>query len=289
MTDHPTLSKPVGSTDALVPSDVAQRIEAANVKRATLAVRTLIVLGLLGGMYIALGGALATLALTDNGLGFGLSRLTAGVAFSLGLILLVIGGGELFTGNNLMIVALASGKVSARDVWRNWSVTYAANAAGALLLAFTIHHTGILDGGSIRTTAARIAEAKTDLGFWPAFLRGVLCNVLVCLAVWLSVSARSVEGKVIAIAFPIAAFVALGFEHCVANLYLIPVGMLSGANVTLAGLLGNILPVTLGNVVGGAGLAGAYWLVYLGDGRAADPQPQGWRPKVTSALPSRVL
>jgi formate/nitrite transporter len=192
MTDHPTLSKPVGSTDALVPSDVAQRIEAANVKRATLAVRTLIVLGLLGGMYIALGGALATLALTDNGLGFGLSRLTAGVAFSLGLILLVIGGGELFTGNNLMIVALASGKVSARDVWRNWSVTYAANAAGALLLAFTIHHTGILDGGSIRTTAARIAEAKADLGFWPAFLRGVLCNVLVCLAVWLSVSARSV-------------------------------------------------------------------------------------------------
>jgi formate/nitrite transporter len=260
-----SLQHPAASPDALLPADIAARIEAANVKRAALPIRNLIVLGVLGGIYIALGGALATLALTDNGLGFGPSRLTAGIAFSLGLIMLVIAGGELFTGNNLMVLALASRKVSPRCVWRNWSLAYAANAAGALLLAFTIHHTGVLDGGSVRATAARIAEAKAELGFWQAFLRGLLCNMLVCLAVWLSVSARSVEGKVVAIVFPIGAFVALGFEHCVANLYLLPVGMLSGANVTFAGLLGNIVPVTLGNVVGGAGLAAAYWIVYLSD------------------------
>src|SRR5262245_57246672 len=167
-----SMQQPAVSTDALSPADIAARIEAANVKRAALPIRNLIVLGVLGGIYIALGGALATLALTDNGLGFGLARLTAGIAFSLGLIMLVIAGGELFTGNNLMVLALASRKVSARCVWRNWGLVFAANAAGALLLAFTIHHTGVLDSGAVRATAAKIAEAKAELGFWPAFLRG---------------------------------------------------------------------------------------------------------------------
>jgi formate/nitrite transporter len=173
-----------------------------------------------------------------------------------------------------MVLALASRKVSAHSVWRNWSLAYAANAAGALLLALAIHHAGILDSGGIRVTAARIAEAKVELGFLSAFLRGVLCNMLVCLAVWLSASARSVEGKVIAIVFPVGAFVALGFEHSVANLYLLPVGMLSGANVTLAGILGNIVPVTLGNIVGGVGLTGAYWLTYRSDCRLTGSQYQ---------------
>jgi formate/nitrite transporter len=126
-----------------------------------------------------------------------------------------------------------------------------------------VHHAGILDNGGVKATAAKIAEAKTQLGFGPAFLRGVLCNALVCLAVWLSLAARSVEGKVVAIVFPIAAFVALGFEHCIANLYLLPVGALSGAHINLAGALDNLLPVTLGNTVGGVGVATAYWLVYL--------------------------
>ena len=281
MTKDGTSQQQAADIDALRPADIAQRIEAVSVQRAALTIRGLIVLGVLGGIYVGLGGALATLALSDTGLGFGLARLTAGVAFSLGLILLVIAGGELFTGNNLMVLALASRKISVRSVWRNWSLVYAANAAGALLLALAIHHTGILDGGGIRLTAARIAEAKVELGFLPAFLRGVLCNMLVCLAVWLSVSARSVEGKAIAIIFPIGAFVALGFEHCVANLYLIPVGMLSGANVTLAGVLGNIVPVTLGNIVGGVGLAGAYWATYRSDRRLAGPQPQERRGKAT--------
>jgi formate transporter len=261
--DRMTIQQP--SVDTLAPSDIAQRILAANEKRAGLPVRSLIILGVLGGMYIGFGGALATLALTDGHLGFGLGRLAAGVAFSLGLVMLVIAGGELFTGNNLMVVALASGKASMRSVWRNWGIAYTANAAGAILLAVIIHHTGILESGSVKATAVRIAEAKVQLGFMPAFLRAVLCNMLVCVAVWLSVAARNVEGKVLAIIFPIGAFVALGFEHCVANLYLLPIGMLSGANITLAGFLANIIPVTLGNVVGGAGLAVAYWLVYLSD------------------------
>jgi formate/nitrite transporter len=255
------------ATDALRPADIAQRVEAVGVQRAGSTIRSVVALGLLGGVYVGFGGALATLVLTDSGLGFGLARLTAGAAFSLGLMLLVIAGGELFTGNNLMVTALASRKVSAWSVCRNWSLVYAANTAGAVLLAFAIHHSGILDGGNVRAAAAGIAEAKAELGFLPAFLRGVLCNILVCLAVWLSVSARSVEGKVVAIAFPVAAFVALGFEHCIANLYLLPIGILSGANVTPAGVLSNILPVTLGNIVGGVGLAGAYWLAYRNDRR----------------------
>jgi formate/nitrite transporter len=257
--------------EALAPADVARRIEEANVKRAGLPTRNLVILSLLGGVYIGLGGALATLALTDSSLGFGPGRLVAGVAFSLGLITLVIAGGELFTGNNLMALAFASGKVSTRSVLRNWTVAYIANAGGALLLAIVIHHSGILDAGNVRATAVRISEAKAQLGYGQAFLRGILCNMLVCLAVWLSVAARSVEGKVVAIVFPIGAFVALGFEHCVANLYLLPVGILSGANVGLSDMVGNIVSVTLGNTIGGVGFAAACWVVYLGNG----PLPQG--------------
>jgi formate transporter len=270
--------------DVLAHADIAARLEAVSVKRAALPLRSLLILGLLGGVYIGFGGALATLALTDSQLGFGPAKLAAGGAFSLGLILLVIAGGELFTGNNLMLAALASGKVSARSLWRNWTITYAANAAGALLLASMIHYSGVLDGGGVKATAVRIAEAKAQLGVGSAFLRGLLCNVLVCLAVWLSLAARSIEGKVLAIVFPITAFVALGFEHCVANLYLIPVGMLSGAHVTGQQFIGNILAVTLGNTVGGGALASAYWLALLRDGSATAAAFRIWRMKKAGAL-----
>jgi formate transporter len=211
---------------------------------------------------------LATLVLTDNSLGYGLGRLTAGLAFGLGLIMLVLAGGELFTGNNLMILALASRKVSMRSVVRNWTLVFAANAAGSILLALAIHYSGILESGNVKATAIKIAEAKAHLGSVPAFIRGALCNMLVCLAVWMSVAARSLEGKVIAIIFPIGAFVALGFEHCIANFYFIPIGMMSSANVSLLDFLDNIVAVTLGNVAGGGALAIAYWFVYLADKEA---------------------
>ena len=252
------------SVDPFAPGDIARRLEAANVARAGLSVRSLLLLGLVGGIYISFGGALATLVLTDSSLGYGLGRLAAGLAFSLGLIMLVLAGGELFTGNNLMVLAFAGRKISGRSMLRNWGFVYAANAAGAVLLAFAIHYSGVLEGNGVKATAVKIAEAKALLDVPTAFMRGVLCNMLVCLAVWLSVAARSVEGKVIAIAFPISAFVALGFEHCVANFYLLAIGMMSGAKVSAVDFASNIASVTVGNTLGGIIIATILYLIYLG-------------------------
>jgi formate transporter len=279
MSNHHNIQLQSTSLDPFTPEEIAKRLDAVSVNRAELPIRRLILLGLIGGLYIGFGAALATLVLTDNNLGYGLGRLTAGLAFSLGLIMLVVAGGELFTGNNLMVLALASRKVSVRALLRNWIVAFLANAAGAILLAFAIHYSGVLESGSIKATAIKIAEAKSQLGTEPAFIRGILCNMLVCLAVWMSVAARSFEGKAIAILFPISAFVALGFEHCIANFYLIPVGMLSGANISLLDFVSNIVPVTLGNVVGGTAIAIAYWLVYLDDNhvRQRDPSTRNIR------------
>jgi formate transporter len=262
--------QPAISVDPLAPGEIAKRLEAANVLRASLPVRNLLLLGVLGGLYIGFGGALASLVLTDNTLGFGLGRLAAGLAFSLGLIMLVVAGGELFTGNNLMVLALASRKISTGALLRNWVLAYAANAAGAVALACAIYVAGILDGNSVKTTAIKIAETKAHLDPVSALVRGILCNMLVCLAVWLSVAARSVEGKAIAIAIPISAFVALGFEHCIANFYLLPIGMLSGAQVSFADLFANLSVVTLGNTLGGVIVATAYYLVYLADAQSHD-------------------
>jgi formate transporter len=280
--------RPAISVDPFAPGEIATRLEATNILRASLPARTLILLGLLGGLYIGFGGALATLVLTDNPLGFGVGRLVAGLSFSLGLIMLVVAGGELFTGNNLMVLAYAGRKISTRAVLRNWGIVFAANAAGAVLLAFTIHASGILDGNAVKATAVRIAEAKAQLAMGPAFVRGILCNMLVCLAVWLSVGARSVEGKAIAIALPIGAFVALGFEHCVANLYLLPIGMLSGAQIGFGEVAGNLLPVTLGNVLGGVLLAVAYYFVYLGQERPQDAPRAAHEPETPAARLWRV-
>jgi formate transporter len=256
--------------DALGPADVARRLEAANVQRAGLSTRNLILLGVLGGLYIGFGGALATLALTDSSLGYGPARLAGGLAFSLGLIMLVLAGGELYTGNNLMVLAYASRKISARDLLRNWAIAYGANAFGAIVLAIAIHLSGVLDPAAVKRTAMRIAEGKAQLAPGTAFVRGVLCNFLVCLAVWLSAAARSVEGKVIAIAFPISAFVALGFEHSIANFYLLTVGLLSGAAFVLIDAAANVVMVTAGNTLGGVLVAVAYYLVYL----SANPSPE---------------
>lgn len=260
----PTTTQQQPSVDPFTPGDIARRLEAANVARASLSVRSLLLLGLVGGIYISFGGALATLVLTDNTLGYGLGRLAAGLAFSLGLIMLVVAGGELFTGNNLMVLALAGRKITWGAMLRNWGLVYVANAAGAVLLALAIHYSGILDGNGVKATAVKIAEGKARLDVPTAFLRGVLCNMLVCVAVWLSTAARSVEGKVVAIAFPISAFVALGFEHCIANFYLLGIGMLSGADVKAVEFVANIASVTAGNTLGGILLAAILFLIYLG-------------------------
>jgi formate/nitrite transporter len=240
---------------------MARRIEASGVAKSRLALLPLITLGVLAGVFIGFGGAFFT-AVTTGGDLTGALRLLGGVAFSLGLILVVVGGAELFTGNALMVMAWADGRVGTPALLRNWGVVLLANAAGALGLVAMVWLAGLLDG-AMGARAAAIAGAKLDLGWSESFWRGVLCNALVCLAVWLTMAARSVTGKIAAILWPITAFVALGLEHSVANFYLIPAGLLAGAPGDIADVMGNLIPVTLGNVAGGAGgVALAYRLAY---------------------------
>ena len=258
--------------DAYPPAQVAHLVEQVGVKKATLPLVETLALGLLAGAFIAFGAMFCTLVMTGNPLGFGPGRLLGGLAFSLGLILVVVGGAELFTGNTLVVMAWAARQITTGQLARNWMLVYAANLIGALGTAFMVLWSGTLElgGGAVAESAVTIAQAKVAVGITEAFFRGVLCNVLVCLAVWLCFAAHDVAGKVLAIVFPISAFVALGFEHSVANMYLIPIAMLAGAEgVTVAGFLANLIPVTLGNIVGGGVfVALVYWLIYLRRDRA---------------------
>ena len=197
--------------------------------------------------------------------------------------------GELFTGNNLMVLAFAGRKISGRAMLRNWGFVYVANAVGAVLLAFAIHYSGVLDGNGVKATAVKIAEAKAQLDMPTAFLRGMLCNMLVCLAVWLSVAARSVEGKVIAIALPISAFVALGFEHCVANFYLLPIGMLSGAQVTIANSFRQYRLRHGRQPLGGILIAALLYLIYLGKDQVQRSRPTFSQPMVAASASEPVV
>lgn len=255
MTEGPT------GLDAYAPREMAARIATAGVAKAALPLVPLATLGVLAGVFIGFGAALFTTVTTGVEL-TGPMRLLGGAAFALGLILVVVGGAELFTGNALMVMAWADGLVSNRGLLRNWGVVLAANTAGALGLVAMIWAAGLLDGAT-GARAAAIAEAKLALSPWAAFWRGVLCNALVCLAVWLTFAGRSVTDKVLAVLWPVAGFVALGFEHSVANLYLLPAGLLAGAQGDAAAVAGSLAMVTLGNVVGGAGgVALAYRLAY---------------------------
>ena len=252
---------------AYSPSEMAHLVESVGVTKAALSLPTLLCLGVLAGVFIAFGAMFYTLVITGSTLGFGPTRLLGGIAFSLGLVLVVVGGAELFTGNNLIVMAFASGKVTLSALLRNWGVVYVANGIGALSAVYAMQFSGALDvgGGSVRDTAIAIATAKTDLSLSQAFVRGILCNALVCLAIWLCYASRRVSGKILAIILPISAFVALGFEHSIANMYLLPIGMLaSGAGIDIGVLFSNLVPVTLGNIIGGSGgVALIYWLVYL--------------------------
>ncbi len=256
----------VRNDDAYTPAEMARRVETVGVAKARLPLLPLATLALLAGAFIAFGALFYTVTVTGSVLGYGPTRLLGGVAFSLGLVLVVVGGAELFTGNALIVMAWADGKVGLAALLRNWGVAYAGNFLGAVATAVAVWQSGVLAaaGGAVAGTAIAIAEAKAALPFVEAFVRGVLCNALVCLAVWLTFSARRVAGKVLAIVFPITAFVALGFEHCVANMYLMPIGMLAGADLGLADVAANLLPVTLGNIVGGGVFVGlVYYVVYV--------------------------
>jgi formate transporter len=269
--------------DAYAPAEMAQRVESVGVKKANLDAATTFALAILAGAFIALGANFATVVWTDNGLSYGMSRLLGGLVFTLGLILVIVGGSELFTGNNLIVMAWASRKVRTRQLLRNWVLVYVGNFVGAFATAFGMYlaRQWAFDSYKLGATALNIANTKVGLDFVPAFALGVFCNALVCLAVWLCFSARTTTDKILAIIPPISAFVAAGFEHSVANMYFIPMGLLlrnepqvlsaAGktaeqlAYLTWGGfLINNLLPVTLGNIVGGGVMVAAvYWFVYL--------------------------
>jgi formate/nitrite transporter len=256
------------STDAYTPAQIAARVENAGVAKAGLAAVPTLVLGVLAGAFIAFGAVLYSVVVTESGLGFGPERLLGGLAFSLGLILVLVGGAELFTGNSLIVFAWADRKITATRLLRNWGLVYLGNFIGATATAVMVHWSGIaaLGDGAVAATAIGIADGKLALAPVEAFVRAILCNVLVCLAVWLCFAAHTVTGKILAIIFPISGFVTLGFEHSVANMYLIPAGWLAGSTaVSVAGYGANLVIVTAGNVIGGGVLVAlVYWLVYRG-------------------------
>ena len=252
---------------------MAVKAEAVGVAKATAPALRLFALAVLAGAFIGLGAMFATVVSSGSAgvVPWGIGRLLAGLVFSLGLILVIVGGAELFTGNNLIVMAWASGRVGAGAVLRNWGIVYAGNFVGSVGTALLVFLSGqaSFGQGAVGETAVAIARAKCSLGFGQAIVLGILCNTLVCLAVWLCFSARTTTDRILAIVPPITAFVAAGFEHSVANMYFVPLGLMltgggDGELSTGQFLLGNLLPVTLGNILGGSVLVGAvYWAVYL--------------------------
>ncbi len=269
--------------DALPPPEMARKAEQVGVTKAAADGLTTFALAILAGAFIAMGAVFSTTTTAGAGdLPWGVGRLLGGLTFSLGLILVVVAGAELFTGNNLIVMAWASRRVSTLGLLRNWAIVYAGNFAGAIATAGLLYVGKQYEfgKGAVGAQALTIASTKTGLGFVQALALGALCNALVCLAVWLCYSARTTADKILSIVPPIAAFVAAGFEHSVANMYFIPFGLFvksnSGFVRSTQGLpdlshltwgsffADNLLPVTIGNVIGGALMVGAlYWFVYL--------------------------
>lgn len=285
--------------DALLPAEMAKRAEYVGVRKAEAPAMTLFALAILAGAFIAMGAIFSTtvaaggISIRDaagepaftTGVPYGITRLLAGLVFCLGLILVVVGGAELFTGNNLIVMAWANGKVSSAALLRNWIIVYAGNFVGSIGTAILLYLSKqfMNGGGAVGLTALNIAKAKVELDFMQAIALGVLCNALVCLAVWMTFSARSTLDKIAAILFPITGFVAAGFEHSIANMYFIPVAifikdfagegfwqLIGKTPADYASIswgtfvINNLIPVTIGNIIGGVVLVAAiYWLVYL--------------------------
>ncbi len=272
--------------DAYTPAQMAARVEKAGIAKGNLDFLSMYTLSVLAGAFIAFGAILYTYVIHDSSLSLGLTKLLGGLVFCLGLILVIVAGAELFTGNNLIVMAYVSRKISLERLLRNWIIVFCGNFAGALVVVWLVSQSGqwTSSGAAVGVKALMIANGKVNLTFVEALSRGTLCNILVCLAVWLCFSCRSVTDKVLAIIFPITAFVALGFEHSVANMYFIPAGLVLKQNpqvlsaaegllgqvpdlsrLTIPGfLISNLLPVTLGNIIGGGFLVGIiYWFIYL--------------------------
>ncbi|MBC8473380.1 MAG: formate/nitrite transporter family protein [Candidatus Omnitrophica bacterium] len=241
----------------LTPVEISRTIKDIGEKKANENIFELLILGMLAGIYIALGGNAAIAVLSGGTLDPGFAKFLSGSVFSLGLMLVLILGSELFTGNILMTIGLIYRKYSFVKVLRNWTVVYFGNFFGALIIAALIFYSGLLghagDLSSMGNVAAKIAEAKLSLGFTEALCRGILCNMLVCLAVIMSISSKTIMGKIFGIYFPIMAFVASGYEHSVANMYFLPVGLIVKGEFAskFLSMFNNLIPVTIGNIIGG--------------------------------------
>jgi formate transporter len=292
--EKPQSSRPsFPSVDAFLPPEMAAKAESAGVKKAAMEPRNTFLLAILAGAFIAMGAIFATTVTAGAAghLSFGVTRILGGLVFSLGLILVVVAGAELFTGNNLIVMAWADGKVSMKQLLGNWTIVYIGNFIGSIATVVLVFIAGqhTFGDGLVGLNMLEIAEAKTSLGFVQAIALGMLCNALVCLAIWLCLSARTTTDKILAILFPITAFVAAGYEHSIANMFFIPMGLFvkGGAAVDFWSAIGsspatyesltwgnfffiNLLPVTIGNIIGGSLMVGlVYWFVYVRGGIVA--------------------
>jgi formate/nitrite transporter len=314
--------------DALLPADMATKAEQGGIRKANMDLPHMFTLAILAGAFIALGAMFATTVAAGSsaitaadggtaflaGLPYGVVRLLSGMAFTLGLILVVIAGAELFTGNNLIVMAWAGKKVTTGRLLRNWLIVWVGNFVGAIMTVGLMLATGQykFGGGAVGAAALSTASSKAGLGFFQALALGVMCNALVCLAVWLTYSARTTADKILAIIPPVTAFVAAGFEHSVANMYFIPLGLFiksiapesfwAGIHKTAADypdltwgnlFTHNLIPVTIGNIIGGALLVGAvYWFVYLHRKPEADttqaPEPAHSPARSTAHAPAET-
>ena len=285
--------------DPIMPATMAVRAEEAGVKRSAMDPLTVFVLSILGGAFVAFGAIFATTVSAGNftvvagdgtaaltaALPFGIVRLLIGLVFCVGLILVVVGGAELFTGNTMIVMAWASRKVTTRALLLNWIIVFIGNFVGSVATAvLTFLSTQYAFGnGAVGLVALNVAQIKTSFEFVPALALGIMCNALVCLTVWMCYGARTTIDRVATVIFPISAFAAAGFEHCVANMYFVPIGLFIKAGApesfwnaiakTPADfpaltwhnfLIGNLVPVTVGNIIGGSIMVGVvYWFVYL--------------------------
>ena len=277
MTDPaPAPLPPIFNFNAYSPAEIQDAIENVGVKKANLPLLPSFMLALVAGGAVGFGALYYTIVASDAGLGFAATRVVGGLVFSLGLALVLVGGAELFTGNNLIVMAWASGKISTRAVLRNWLIVYCGNLVGALGLVILVlfsHHLD-MNGGRIGLSILNTAIGKISPDMVTLFFKGILCNVLVCMGVWLAYAGRSVTDKIVGLILPISAFVAAGFEHCIANMYFLPLAWLQtvigdvpagfdASLITMPGIIHNLVPVTLGNIVGGSGFVGfVYWVIY---------------------------
>mgnify|MGYP002613149137 FL=1 len=267
-------SQPVISIDSLAPAAIERKAESIGVTKNALTLSRLIPLALAAGFFIGLGGLYFTLFMADSSLSFAVQRFAGALMFSLGLALVIICGAELFTGNSLMIGALASRKIPVGGMLRNWIWVWIFNLVGAVILVTLVYLSDTPKLGQMGATMMKIAAGKVLLGWGTLFFKGILCNVLVCLAVWMGFAAHSVADKILAVLLPVSAFVALGFEHCVANMYFLPMGYLLASSgfpapagfdpsvITIPGIFYNLSAVTLGNLVGGFMVALVYWWAF---------------------------